>query len=75
MVVYSNRTSHLSSEHIPKLLNYSISFLAAERLNSVAIFKGRGKVVKGVFLLNVIEYFAAYASVNYDIFCTQINTL
>lgn len=43
VVVYSNRTSHLSSEHIPKLLNYSISFLAAELPKQCCHFQRQGK--------------------------------
>lgn len=75
VVVYSNCTSHLLSEDIPILLNYSTLFLAAELPKQCCHFQGEGKRVKSVFLLYVIEYFAAYTSVNYNIFCTQINTL
>lgn len=74
-VVYSNCTSHLSNEDIPILLNYNTLFLAAELPKQCCHFQGQGKGGKSVFLLYVIEYFAAYASVNYNIFCTQINTL
>lgn len=43
MVVYSNYTSHLSSEHIPILLYDVISFLAAELPKQCCYFQGQGK--------------------------------
>lgn len=43
VVVYSNCTSHLSSEDIPVLLNYSTLFLAAELPKQCCHFQGQGK--------------------------------
>ena len=43
VVVYSNCTSHLLSEDIPILLNYSTLFLAAELPKQCCHFQGQGE--------------------------------
>ena len=60
----------------PILLNYSISFLAAELPKQCCHFQGQGKAEGSKRCIFVVcdRYFAAHASVNYNIFCTQINT-